>query len=339
VPPETFTSLSLDELALRLRSRTRALAARRWLCEARPLPAVLPERIPGMSPGAWAAVRASAPLPRWTVADRRVAQDGTTKIALSLSGAVVEAVVIPGYGRSTVCVSSQAGCTRQCRFCATATLGFTRSLTAGEIVLQYLAARAEAPPDAPARNVVFMGMGEPMDNLDAVLAAVDRLTDEGGPRLATSHVTVSTSGVLPGMKRFLRESAAELALSLNATTDAQRETLMPHNRLWPIAALLDALREDHARGSGRRYFVEYVLWAGLNDGDADAARLGALLSGLPAHVNLIPHNPFDGNALRPPDDARVLGFQRRVRDAGVRCLVRWPRGSQIAAACGQLALA
>jgi len=338
VPSDTLTGLPLDELASRLGSRTRALAARKWLYEARPVPAALPDRVPGVTGKAWAAVRHTAPLPPWTITDRRTAPDGTTKIALDLSGAAVESVLIPAKGRSTVCVSSQAGCTRHCAFCATATLGFTRHLSAGEIVLQYLLARAEAPPDAPARNVVFMGMGEPMDNLEEVLAAVDRLTEEAAPRLSASHVTVSTSGVLPGMTRFLRESPAQLALSLNATTDAQREQLMPHSRVWPIAALLDALRDDHARGSGRRYFIEYVLWADRNDSDADAARLAALLVGLPAHVNLIPHNAFAGSPLRPPAAERVRSFQRLVRENGVRCLVRWPRGNQIAAACGQLAL-
>jgi 23S rRNA (adenine2503-C2)-methyltransferase len=338
VAPDTFPGLGLDELSRRLGSRTRALAARKWLHETRPVPAELPERIPGVAPRPWAELRASAPLPRWSMAERRVSQDGTTKLALELSGATVETVLIPGQGRSTVCVSSQAGCTRHCTFCATATLGFKRNLTAGEIVLQYFAARAEEPAQAPVRNVVFMGMGEPMDNLDAVLAAVDRLTDEGAPRLAHNHVTVSTAGVLPGLQRFLRESRAEIALSLNATTDEQRERMMPHNRTWPIAALLGALRDDHARGSGRRYYVEYVLWDGVNDGEADAGRLAALLDGLPAHVNLIPHNPFAGHALRPPAPERVLAFQRRVRAGGVRCLVRWPRGVEIAAACGQLAL-
>jgi 23S rRNA (adenine2503-C2)-methyltransferase len=151
-------------------------------------------------------------------------------------------------------------------------------------------------------------------------------------------VTVSTSGVLPEMKRFLATSRAQLALSLNATTDDQRERLMPHNRTWPIASLLGALREDAAGGSGRRYFVEYVLWRDVNDTDDDARRLAALLADLPAHVNLIPHNAFEGNPLVPPAPERVLEFQKIVHDAGVRCLVRWPRGRDIAAACGQLAL-
>jgi 23S rRNA (adenine2503-C2)-methyltransferase len=182
-----------------------------------------------------------------------------------------------------------------------------------------------------------MGMGEPMDNLDEVLAAVERLTEAAAPRLAWSHVTVSTSGVLPGMKRFLAESRAHLALSLNATTDEQRERLMPHNRVWPIRDLLGALREDQARGGGREYFVEYVLWDGVNDTPEDAARLVALLSGLRARVNLIPHNPFEGSALRPSPEERVRAFQSLVHSAGIRCLIRWPRGRDIAAACGQLA--
>ncbi len=327
----------MAELGALLGSRTRALAVRRWLFDGGPVPESLPVRLPGVSAASWSVLREKAPLPAWSLADERRAPDGTTKLALTLGTATVETVLIPGKGRSTVCVSSQAGCTQRCGFCATATLGFTRALTAGEIVLQYAIARAAAPPDAPARNVVFMGMGEPMDNLDAVLAAVRILTEEGLPGLAASHVTVSTSGVLPGMKRFLKESAAHLALSLNATTDAQREALMPQNRSWPIARLLGALREDHERGSGRRYFIEYVLWDGVNDSDADADRLVGLLRDLPAHVNLIPHNPYDASPLRPPPDARVLAFQDRVHRGGVRCLVRWPRGQEIAAACGQLA--
>jgi 23S rRNA (adenine2503-C2)-methyltransferase len=336
--PTPITGLTLAELDERLGSRTRALATRQWLCTASPLPPALPARIPGVTPRAWAALRAEAPLPPWTPVGRRQDPDGTTKLALSLAGATVETVLIPGRGRSTVCVSSQSGCTRHCRFCATATLGFARNLSAGEIVLQYLLARAAAPEGAPARNVVFMGMGEPMDTLDAVLSAVALLSDEGAPRLALGSITVSTAGVLPGMRRFLRECRAHLALSLNATTDALRERLMPHNRLWPIAALIDALRDDHAAGSGRRYFVEYVLWDGVNDGAADAERLAALLHGLPAHVNLIPHNAFADNPYQAPPADRVRAFQARLRAAGVRALVRWPRGSAIAAACGQLAL-
>lgn len=338
MPDPSLTALPLEELASRLGSRTRALAVRRFLFEGDGVPATLPEILPGVNKEAWTLLRGAAALPPFAVADERRAPDGTVKFAVTLGDDTVETVLIPGKGRSTVCVSSQSGCTQRCGFCATATLGYRRALTAGEIVLQYAIARAAAPAEAPARNVVFMGMGEPMDNLDAVLPAVAVLTEPGIPALSPAHVTVSTSGILPGMKRFLRESRAHLALSLNATTDSQRQALMPQTRSWPIAALLGALREDAAQGSGRRYFVEYVLWDGVNDSDADASRLVELLADLPAHVNLIPHNPYDGSPLAPPPEARVLAFRDRVHAGGVRCLVRWPRGREIAAACGQLAL-
>jgi 23S rRNA (adenine2503-C2)-methyltransferase len=335
----SLSGLGLQGLTEALGSRTRALAARRWLYTCRPVPDALPERIPNVAPETWKRLREAAPLPRWRVTARVASADGTVKYALDLGGASVETVLIPTAVRSTVCVSSQSGCSRSCGFCATATLGFRRQLTAAEMVLQYLVAQSEAPPAAPLRNVVFMGMGEPMDNLDEVMGAVDRLLEPPLPRLAAAHVTVSTSGVLPGMKRFLREGRGQLALSLNATTDAARQALMPHNRRWPIRALLDTLREDQARGSGRRYFIEYVLWDGVNDAEADARRLVELLRGLRAHVNLIPHNPFAASALRAPARAAVERFQAILRAGGVRCLLRTPRGQDIAAACGQLALA
>ena len=333
----TFTALPFDRLASLLGSRTRAAAARRWLYGAGPVPAELPARVPGIQAAAWDLVREAAPMPAWRLAAREAAGDGTVKYALDLAGAVVETVLIPARGRSTVCVSSQAGCTRACTFCATATLGFLRPLDQGEIVLQYAVAAAEAPAGAPARNVVFMGMGEPMDNLDAVLGAIDLLLERPRPALSAAHITVSTSGVLPGMKRFLREGRGHLALSLNATTDAQRQALMPHNRTWPMAALLDALREDQAAHPGRRCFIEYVLWAGVNDTDADAGRLTALLAALDAQVNLIPHNAFHGSDLGPPTDDAVRRFQKALTGGGVKSVVRWPRGRDIAAACGQLA--
>jgi 23S rRNA (adenine2503-C2)-methyltransferase len=334
---QPLTGFTVEELTRVLGSRARALATLRWLVE-RPLPAELPEKIDGVAAGPWNQLRAAAGLPVWKVAHRALASDGTIKYAVELDGATVETVLIPADGRSTVCVSSQAGCSRDCGFCATAKLPFTRQLAAGEIVLQYLVAQKDAPTGAPARNVVFMGMGEPMDNLDQVLRAVQVLTQEPAPRLGAAHITVSTSGVLPGMKRFLQECRANLALSLNGTTDEQRAAIMPQTRRWPIAALLGALRDDAAAGSGRRYFMEYVLLEGVNDADEDARRLCELLADLPAHVNLIPHNPFEGSPLRPPDDARVQRFRDLVHGGGVRCLIRWPRGRDIAAACGQLAL-
>ncbi len=330
---------TVDELALTLGSSARARAVVRWLHGDAALPDRLPARIPGVAAPAWRDLLATTAWAPPTVERRQASPDGTTKYALAFGETVVETVRIPARGRSTVCVSSQAGCTRCCVFCATQTLGFTRHLAADEMVAQVVVARAEAPLAAPVRNVVFMGMGEPMDNLDAVLRTVRVLTQSPAPELRAQSVTVSTSGVLPGMRRFLRACPASLALSLNATTDEVRTRLMPHGRVWPIADLMTLLRADAVARPKRVHFVEYVLFDAVNDTDADADRLVALLAGVAARVNLIPHNPFPGSDLRPPPPARVLAFQARVAAAGRRCFIRWPRGREIAAACGQLALA
>jgi 23S rRNA (adenine2503-C2)-methyltransferase len=269
-----------------------------------------------------------------------VSEDGTTKYAIELSGTSVETVRIPSKTRSTVCISSQAGCSRRCVFCATKELGFIRHLKAEEMVAQYLVARAEAPAHQPARNVVFMGMGEPFDNLDEVLRAVELLTQAPAPMLRAESVTVSTSGVLPGLKRFLAESKAALALSLNATTDEVRARVMPHTKTWPIATLLGELRADaQRRRRPRDTFIEYVLFNGVNDTDEDADRLVRLLEGIPSRINVIPYNPYPGTSLETPPTARVVRFFERVVKQGALCLVRWPRGREIAAACGQLVLA
>ncbi len=296
----------------------------------------LPARVKGVTQEAWARLRASAFLPAWSEVSRVTSEDGTTKLALRIGESTIETVLIHARGRSTVCVSSQAGCTRHCDFCATARLGFGRNLRAGEIVLQYLVAAA-LEPARPPRNVVFMGMGEPLDNLDEVLAAVRGLTDVF-PGLSPRRVTVSTAGVLPSMKRFLEESDASLALSLNATTDEIRSRVMSHNRQWPIAALLGVLRADGERHPKRRSFIEYVLLAGVNDAEHDARRLAEWLVGLNAQVNVIPHNPFPGSPYRAPARTDTLRFQERLRVLGVNSIVRWPRGADIAGACGQLAL-
>lgn len=333
----TLPGLPFSELTAILGSKSRALAARRWLFDGPP-PTDLPERIPGVAPEPWARLLSQVTLPPWSLGERLASDDGTVKYAVCFGDATVETVLIPARGRSTVCLSSQAGCTRRCRFCATATMDFTRGLSAGEIVLQYAIARSEAPAHAPARNIVFMGMGEPMDNLDNVLAAIERLCEEGEPRLASEHITVSTSGIVPGMRRFLREGRGHLALSLNATNDTLRTKLMPHNKTWPVAELLEVLREDYRAASGRRYFIEYVLFDGINDTDADADALVGLLSGLPTHVNLIPFNPLADLPFAPSPLTRVLAFRKIVHDGGVRCLIRRPRGRDVAAACGQLAL-
>ncbi len=332
-----LTGLTVSDLAGILGSRTRALVAAHWIYGPRPWEASVPEALPGIAPHAWGKVRNACTMPAIEVTEQAIATDGTTKLLLTLDDGVVEAVMIPAAGRTTICVSSQIGCTRSCKFCSTATLGFGRNLRADEIVAQYLIARLLAPAEAPATNVVFMGMGEPMDNLDEVLVAVDILTQAPAPQLGYAQVTVSTSGVLPGMQRFLAESRGSLALSLNGTTDAQRTALMPHNKTWPIGALLQLLREDASVHPRRVYFIEYVMFDGINDSDDDAGRLVTLLAGINARVNLIPHNPIGLSSLRASPAPRIDTFHRLVLTAGLRCMVRWPRGQEIAAACGQLA--
>jgi 23S rRNA (adenine2503-C2)-methyltransferase len=325
---------TVADIEILLESRTRALAVRRFLIER--TPPDVPAEVSGVAQPAWDLLRADAFLPACREVSRTRSLDGTVKLALRLADVTVETVLIPSRGRATICVSSQAGCTRRCDFCATARLGAGRNLRAGEMVVQYLAAAA-AVPECPPRNVVFMGMGEPLDNLEAVLGAVRSLTDVY-PGLAAGHVTVSTAGVLPGMKRFLAESAANLALSLNATTDDLRTRLMPHNARWPIEALLGLLREEGARQPGRRFFVEYVLLAGVNDTPDDARRLAELLRGVDAQVNVIPHNSFAGSPYVAPSREATLRFQDQLKAHGTRSIVRWPRGADTAAACGQLAL-
>jgi 23S rRNA (adenine2503-C2)-methyltransferase len=332
--------MTVSELSQALGSRARAMETLKWLYAQRPLPQALPRELPGVSHRVWTPfVSQGHTLVLPKVLDRQLSEDGTTKYALDFNGTSVETVRIPAKGRSTICVSSQAGCTRKCTFCATKELGFIRQLSAEEMVAQYLLARSEDTADQPATNVVFMGMGEPMDNLDEVLRAVEVLTQSPAPQLRHVSVTVSTSGVLPGLKRFLAESKASLALSLNATTDEVRQQVMPQTKTWPIASLLGALREDAQRRANKReYFIEYVLFGGLNDTDADADRLVQLLDGIPSRVNLIPYNPFPGTNLETPSPERVTAFHSRLVRSGVLTLVRWPRGREIAAACGQLVL-
>ncbi len=332
-------ALTLAQLTTELGSRARAIETLRWLFDQRPIPNELPETIPGVSHRAWKPFQAKHSLVLPKVTERQESPDGTTKYALDFNGTNVETVRIPAKNRSTICISSQAGCTRKCVFCATKELGFIRQLKAEEMVAQYMLARSEAPAHQPASNVVFMGMGEPMDNLDEVLHAIEVLTQSPSPQLRQVAVTVSTSGVLPGLERFLAVSKASLALSLNATTDDVRQQVMPQNKTWPIQSLLGALRKDVDRRGGKRdYFIEYVLFKDLNDTDEDADRLVKLLEGIPSRVNLIPYNPYPDTPLQTPTEQRVRDFHARLVKQGMLTMIRWPRGREIAAACGQLVL-
>ncbi|MEY3014107.1 MAG: hypothetical protein RIT45_2842 [Pseudomonadota bacterium] len=275
------------------------------------------------------------------------AADATVKLLVRYDdGALVESVIIPSRrgeagGRTTLCVSSQVGCGRRCAFCATGTLGLRRQLSADEIVAQLRVARRywteHAGESPPIGNIVFMGMGEPLDNLDAVCDAIDVLRDDRAFGLAASRITVSTVGVADRVLRFLARSPARIAVSLHAPDDARREALMPVNRRTGLQALKSALQRGLT--GGREVLVAYILFDGLNDADADADLLAAWLDGLPARLNLIPANPGPDPGLRAPSDERVRAFQRRLLDAGIRALVRWPHGRDVAGACGQLAVA
>lgn len=314
-------------------SETRARTLLRWLWRPGATLSPLPERLEGVSRQALRKLRERARQPDVRQIDQQRSQDGTVKLLLSSRGHPFETVMIPGRGRTTLCISSQSGCTRFCRFCATATMGFRANLTAGEIVAQVLLARNLAPADVPLRNVVFMGMGEPLDNFREVVRAVDVLCTPGGAGLSPGHVTVSTSGVLPAMARFVARSDACLAISLNGTSDEQRRSIMPLDSRWPIDALAAFVAEH---GTGRVFFIEYVLLHDFNDGLEDARRLAGLLKGLNVRVNLIPYNPHPDSPFERPTEARLQMFFDHLNSRSIRTLVRLPRGQDIAAACGQL---
>ena len=235
----------------------------------------------------------------------------------------------------TLCVSSQVGCALDCGFCATATLGFGRNLTAGEIVQQVYTATTRA--GRRPTNLVFMGMGEPLHNFEQVTKAIALLTHPWGAAFSPRRITVSTAGLVPKIAELGQLTPPpNLAISLNATTDEVRDRLMPINKKWPLAALLQAARA-FPLGHGRKVTFEYVLLAGVNDSDADADRLPRLLGGLPSMVNLIPWNPFSGPQFQRPSAERIRTFQERLRGRGVQTFIRTPRGDDIDAACGQLA--
>jgi 23S rRNA (adenine2503-C2)-methyltransferase len=267
------------------------------------------------------------------------ATDGTIRYLFRLrDGTAIETVWMPDADRQTLCLSTQAGCAVGCHFCATAQLGLLRNLSAGEIVGQVLQALADNRDQLqPQTNVVLMGQGEPLLNYQATLGAVRLLVDPVGMGISLRRITLSTSGIIPGIRHLAEEAMRpQLAVSLNATTDGQRQALIPINRKYPLADLLAACRDYPLRPWERMTF-EYVLLGGLNDTPADARRLITLLAGLRAKVNLIPWNPAPSLPYRAPADERVADFQQVLRRAGLLAFVRRPRGQDIFAACGQLA--
>jgi 23S rRNA (adenine2503-C2)-methyltransferase len=261
--------------------------------------------------------------------------DQTVKWLWALpDGAQVETVLMHYPDRATVCVSSQAGCAMGCSFCATGQAGFTRHLSSGEIVEQVVAARRAAAPSRVS-NVVFMGMGEPLANYDRVWGAVERLHDDLG--LSARHLTLSTVGVVPGIRRLAQESLpVNLAVSLHAANDRLRDSLVPLNRRYPLALLMEACRQ-YLTAKGRRLSFEWALISGINDRAQDAAELTELARPLGAHVNLIPLNPTPGYPVRGTPPAGVRNFRDQLVTLGVNATVRRNRGTDIDAACGQLA--
>ena len=266
---------------------------------------------------------------------RSVGDDGdTVKWLWELhDGATVETVLMHYPERSTVCISSQAGCAMACGFCATGQAGFERHLTTGEIVEQVVRAAREAAPRRVS-NIVFMGMGEPLANYDAVWGAVERLHGDIG--ISARHLTVSTVGIIPGIKRLTEEELpVNLAVSLHAANDELRDELVPINRRYPLADLAEACA-DYLSVKNRRLSFEWAVIDGVNDRDSDALELADLARALRAHVNLIPLNPTPGYPVRGSSPERVRAFCDLLRDRGANATVRRNRGTEIDAACGQL---
>lgn len=274
------------------------------------------------------------------IVDRASAKDGTVKYRIALArGGEIESVRMRQSGRITFCLSSQVGCALACDFCLTGTMGLDRHLDPGEIVGQVVLMLDDLDPLPERFNVVFMGMGEPLHNYDGVISAVRLLHDSDAFGLSRQRITVSTSGLVPSIERLAREAVRpRLAVSLNATTDQTRSRLMPINRKYDIETLLDACRR-YTEVTGERFTFEYVLLAGVNDLDEDVRRLVDFVRRVPAKINLIPFNEVpDLLDYRAPSRERILAVRDQLLAARARASIRWSRGAEARAACGQLAL-
>lgn len=283
-------------------------------------------------------------LARPEVVERQVSKDGTRKWLIRMApGIEVETVYIPDVGRSgALCVSSQVGCTLNCTFCHTGTQALVRNLTAAEIVAQVQVARddlSEWPSpkeDRRLSNIVFMGMGEPLYNLDNVADAIDIIADGEGIAISRRRITVSTSGVVPELKALGERTQAMLAISLHATNDDLRDVLVPLNKKYDIATLMEGIRGYPGLSNTRRVTFEYVMLKDVNDSPAEAKALVKLLKGIPAKINLIPFNPWPGTNYGCSDWGAIESFAAILNRAGYASPIRTPRGRDILAACGQL---
>jgi 23S rRNA (adenine2503-C2)-methyltransferase len=283
-------------------------------------------------------------LARPEVVERQVSRDGTRKWLIRMApGIEVETVYIPDVGRAgALCVSSQVGCTLNCTFCHTGTQALVRNLTTAEIVAQVQVARddlGEWPSpkeDRRLSNIVFMGMGEPLYNLDNVAGAIDVIADNEGIAISRRRITVSTSGVVPELTPLGEKTQAMLAISLHATNDALRDVLVPLNKKYPIEELMAAIRAYPGLSNAKRVTFEYVMLKDVNDSAAEAKALVKLLKGVPAKINLIPFNPWPGSDYQCSDWKTIEAFAAILNRAGYASPIRTPRGRDILAACGQL---
>jgi 23S rRNA (adenine2503-C2)-methyltransferase len=281
----------------------------------------------------------SATMSRFTDSMVQCSRDGAVKFAFRLDdGEVIESVLIPEEDRNTLCVSSQVGCAMGCTFCLTGAMGFRRNLTTAEIVNQVCAVRdwALAHDKGPLTNIVFMGMGEPLANFDNLLDAISIFTEQRGLDFSNRRITVSTCGLVPQMRKLGDETDVNLAVSLHAADDAIRTRLMPINKRYPIAELIETCR-TYRQKRRKRIMFEYTLLEGVNDTDADAVKLANLLRDVPCKINLLAVNPGGDERFRSPGEQRVLRFQKILRDREFTVFIRTSRGEDIAAACGQLA--
>jgi len=272
------------------------------------------------------------------IQNKTYSQDGSIKYLLRLDdGAVVESVWMPSDSRKTLCLSTQVGCRLNCSFCLTASLGLKRNLTSGEIIGQCMSINEDLGKCDAITNIVFMGMGEPLDNLGPVVDSLRLMTAPEAMRISTRKVTVSTSGLVDKIKDFQKENIhINLAISLNATDDKTRDQLMPINKKYPIETLMNCLR-NYPLKPQRRHTIEYVLLKGINDSDGDAQRLAKWLKGIPCKINLIPFNSFESTEYRPPPETQTFKFQDYLIAQNFSAFVRQNRATDILGACGQLA--